>query len=88
MKPINFSGTTRTMMVPEHMSPSPEQPLPVRDDGRLRVALWKGSWKDRIMFLLWGRLWLFTAGQSHPPQSMSTHPDPFVRDEPQERTER
>lgn len=84
MKPANFPGATRTMLVPEHKSPSPEQPLPVHDNGRIRVALWKGSWKDRLLFLLWGRLWLFTVGESHPPQTMSTYPDPFVKENPKE----
>lgn len=43
-------------------------PLPLFNDGRQSVSLWKPTLKERISILIFGRVWLgVIGGINHPP---------------------
>ena len=65
MRPVDFKEANFTYESPDDM----------KDCGRLRVwrgeefsiSRWSMTWKERILCLLFGRVWLFVWGGGHPP---------------------
>ncbi len=51
--------------------------LPIyRSDDEV-ISCWKGSWWERLRFLVTGRAWLRVIAQNHPPVEV-TGKDPFL----------
>jgi hypothetical protein len=54
-------------------------------EGRV-VSCWKGSWKDRLLFLFIGKLWLTTMTFNHPLQPILLQTEfPFEQENKKER---
>jgi hypothetical protein len=64
MEPIEFKEQTKTLM-----GGSPDiAALPVWTDGMDCLSCWKPTFKERLSFLMFGRLWLWVrSGSTQPP---------------------
>lgn len=68
MKPILFDEQNIILSRPINMTDDECQPLPIYTDNRTCVSRWKGSWKDRILFLITGKVWVHViSGSTQPP---------------------
>lgn len=57
--------------------------LPIRrvifsDGTQAVISCWIGSWKERLTFLLTGRVWFTCLGQTHPPITIDGCAPPSV----------
>lgn len=81
MIPADFPEKTVDLQRPAGMSEEECQPLPVFRDGERCISCWRGTWLDRLRFLLTGRAWLQVwSGSSQPPVYVGTE-RPFVQPE-------
>lgn len=68
MNPISFKEQTKVLQKPESMTDEECMPLPVYNDGKQCISCWKASLKERIIFLLTGKIWLrILSGITQPP---------------------
>ena len=78
MDPISFKNVTKVLEKPEGMTDEECGPLPVFNDGKLNISLWKMSLRERFYALLFGRVWLFVfSGKTQPPVGLSVERDVF-----------
>ena len=72
MKPVGFRGVTKTLL-PSSKGYSAANvasviSLPVWTDGEQCVSCWRMSWWERLMALLFGRVWVSVlSGSTQPP---------------------
>ncbi len=53
--------------------------LPVYNDGKQSISLWKLSWKERFQILWFGKIWLGVLfGKTQPPVWMDTQKTVFT----------
>ena len=76
MKPIDFPASNKLLGKPDSMTDDECSSLHVYADGRQCISCWQGNWKDRLRFLLTGKLWLWVvSGHTQPPVAVTTeHP--------------
>jgi hypothetical protein len=68
MKAIKFPESNVNLRPPEGWTDKECNRLDVYHDGHgLWMSRWKGSWLDRLRFLLTGKLWLQVHSFGHPP---------------------
>ena len=68
MKPIKFKEANKNLLKPQSMTDEECSSLWVYTDGEQCISYWKMNWKQRIMALLFGRVWLSVlSGQTQPP---------------------
>lgn len=68
MKPIKFKEANKNLLKPQSMNDEECSDLWVYTDGEQCISCWKMNWKQRIMALLFGRVWLSVlSGQTQPP---------------------
>ncbi len=78
MKPIEFKEQTKILQKPEGWTNEQCSPLAVFNDGRQNISCWVGDLRDRLKFLLTGKIWLRVhSGTTQPPVSLATN-YPFV----------
>ena len=58
MKPKKFKESTKVLQRPSTMSDDECSALPVYCDGNQCVSCWKPSFKERLLILIFGRVWL------------------------------
>lgn len=67
MKPIKFKEANKNLLKPQSMTDDECSGLWVYTDGEQCISCWKMNWKQRIMALLFGRVWLSVlSGQTQP----------------------
>ena len=68
MRPIDFPESTKVLQKPAEMNDQECRPLPVWGDGKQIVSKWKANFKERIMILFTGNVWLgVLSGNTQPP---------------------
>lgn len=70
MTPINFEQSTRTLGAPLDWDEERNGPcggLPVWDDGERLVSCWRPTWRERLVILFGGPVWLSVFARGHPP---------------------
>ena len=68
MKPIKFKEANKNLLKPQSMTDEECSSLWVYTDGEQCISCWKMNWKQRIMALIFGRVWLSVlSGQTQPP---------------------
>ena len=68
MRPIDFDQKNRTISRPQDMSDDQCGSLPLYTDKRVCISLWQASWKERLRFMMTGKLWLWVfSGMTQPP---------------------
>ena len=68
MKPIVFKQANTTLVRPSTMTPDECSPLPVFSDGQQTISCWNLSFKERIVALFIGKVWMSVRfGGSQPP---------------------
>jgi hypothetical protein len=76
VKPIEFPQQTQVWAKDQ----PPYLPLPAYVDLEESVSLWTLTWRERLLLLFRGRLWLRQCNFGRPLQPVSmTVDDPFVR---------
>lgn len=79
MKPIRFKEQTGILFKPHDMTEEECGPLPIYHDGQVYVSCWKMNFKERIMALIFGRVWLRVRGKiSQPPVSLGCEKTAFT----------
>lgn len=72
MKPKKFKESTKVLQRPSTMSDDECSALPVYCDGNQCVSCWKPSFKERLLILIFGRVWLgVLSGKTQPPVFVS-----------------
>jgi hypothetical protein len=73
MTPIEFPEQTTILDKPSSMTDEECFSLPVFSDGSTCISVWKLNWKERLVVLLFGKLWLGVySGVTQPPVFIST----------------
>ena len=73
MKPATFSEQNKELQKPSDMTEAECSPLPIYTDGHICISLWEATWKERIVFLIRGKLWIQVhSGQTQPPIAAGT----------------
>ena len=68
MKPINFKQSNMNLSKPKGWTDEQCGNLPVFTDGQQCISLWEMTFKERLLALLFGKIWLFVySGHSQPP---------------------
>lgn len=71
MKAIKFKEANKCLTKPDGMTDEECGSLWVHCDGVECVSCWKMSLKDRLLALLFGKIWLFVMfGETQPPVSV------------------
>lgn len=72
MKAITFKEANQLLHKPEGITDEQCQALPVWTDKKHCVSCWQATWKERLFFLLTGRVWLWVwSGHTQPPVAAS-----------------
>ena len=78
MNPIDFKETNKVFNKPESMTDDECESLPVHVGNGQIISCWKGSWIDRITFLLTGKMWLGVYSEKSQPPVWLTPEYPFL----------
>lgn len=79
MKPAKFRESNRELTRPDSMTDEECSSLFVWSDDKQCISLWRPTWKERLIFLFKGELWLFIlSGNTQPPVSIQVQ-SPFTR---------
>ena len=65
MEPVDFPESNFTFTAPPTMENC--QDLHVCQANNASISLWTGTWRERLRFLLTGKMQLHVWGVSHPP---------------------
>ncbi len=80
MEPMKFPQANRNLLKPKGMTDAECGSLPVLTDGKICISLWKANFRERLSFLLFGRLWLSVwSGQTQPPVSLEARQSIFLK---------
>jgi len=78
VKPIKFKEQTKVLQKPEGWTDKQCSPLAIFNDEKQCISCWVGDLKDRLKFLITGKIWLrIYSGTTQPPVSLETK-YPFV----------
>lgn len=67
MKASIFKAWNKVLTPPKDMTSAECSDLHVWTDGERCISCWKGSFKERIRFLFYGKLWLYVrSGNTQP----------------------
>lgn len=73
MRPAKFAQANKTLIKPSDMTDEECESLPVYTDGKICLSHWRGSFFERVQFLLTGKVWIWIhSGWTQPPVSIST----------------
>ena len=67
MKPIKFQSVNRTM-IGENVDP-----LPVYHGQGMFISRWRATWRECLLILFYGTIWVTVASDRHPPISITGH---------------
>ena len=68
MKPINFKEQNRVLTKPSNMTDEECSSLHIFTDHNQCISCWEGTLKDRLLFLVTGKIWLgIISGETQPP---------------------
>lgn len=70
--PVTFAQANFTYTAPEGMKDCRDLPCFRTTNPPCAISLWIFPWRDRIRFLLTGKMWFYMLGSSHPPITMMT----------------
>ena len=76
-RPTDFKEANFTYTKPPGMTDEECVSLRVYRAEGLAISCWRLSWRERIVALLTGRLWLHVLGNGHPPIALETE-TPFI----------
>ena len=80
MKPIEFREQNKVLSKPSNMTDEECSPLPIFSDGKNCISCWRGSWKERLKFLLYGKVWIYVmSGKIQPPIAIDVNKTVFKR---------
>jgi len=83
MKPISFTEQNGVRTAPPGQRDV--QPLPVFTDGHVCISRWAASWRERLIVLFTGVLWLSVrSGSTLPPVLVTAEPVFQVAPTPEE----
>lgn len=81
MKPIKFEQANKQLQKPSSMTDEECKPLWVYTNGVECISCWKMSFKQRLLALLYGRVWLSVySGQTQPPVWLDCDKTVFVKE--------
>lgn len=66
MKPVPFKEANTVLGIPAEMADKVTPTRSLNQDG-VCITKWKGTWKDRLRFLLFGTMWINVRGNGLPP---------------------
>jgi hypothetical protein len=76
--PTTFPEANRTLTKPEGWTDEQCGELPTFSDGESCISCWSLSWRERLVLLFTGRIWLWVwSGRTQPPVALSADP-PFA----------
>lgn len=82
MKPIKFEEANRQLQKPSSMTDEECKPLWVYTNGEECISCWKMSFKQRLLALIYGKVWLSVySGYSQPPVWLYCGNTVFVKKE-------
>lgn len=82
MKPIVFKQANTTLVRPSTMTPDECSPLPVFSDGQQTISCWNFSFKERIVALFIGKVWMNVRyGGSQPPVWLKCAKTIFIKNQ-------
>lgn len=80
MKPSNFKEANKTLQKPAGMTDAQCSPLPIWNNGKDCISLWRLSWKERLSVLFFGRIWLcILSGETQPPVWLDASRSVFIK---------
>ena len=80
MRPIDFAEANRTLLKPEGMTEEECGSLPVFVQDGIVTSCWKATFKERLMILLFGKVWLWVySGNTQPPVALDGKRTVFVK---------
>lgn len=80
MKPSNFKEANKTLQKPAGMTEEQCSPLPIWNDGKNCISLWRLGWKERFSVLIFGRIWLcILSGETQPPVWLDASRSVFIK---------
>jgi len=77
-KPVKFPEVNFTYTTPAHMTKEQCGDLPCFRSDNNAISCWKFPFRDRFLFLLTGRMWLYVLMNGHPPVCLMTE-TPFPK---------
>ncbi len=81
MQPIKFKEANRQLMKPDNMTEEECKALWVHTDGVECLSCWKMSFKQRLLALLYGKVWLCVlSGSTQPPVWLDCCKTVFVKE--------
>lgn len=81
MIPTNFKEKNKTLIKPSNMTEKECSSLDVFCDDRQCISLWKATWRERLKFLLYGKIWVYVfSGVTQPPIALSTNKTVFKKE--------
>lgn len=82
MKPIEFPESNRLLKAYE--SEHEMKDMRVWTDNKMCISCWKATWKERLSFLLFGKVWVYVlSGGTQPPVALSVDRNIFTKVEDQ-----
>ena len=79
MRPVSFPESNCTLTAPAGSSDVSDLPVH-RGDGMV-VSLWRPTWRERVSLLVFGRLWFYALGDTHPPIAIQAKRLAFKEDD-------
>lgn len=80
MKPISFKEQNKVLKKPQDMTDEECGSLPVYNYEHQWISCWKGTWKDRLIFLFTGKVWLGVLSWNNQPPVWTTIIKPFTNE--------
>lgn len=68
LKPVKFPEANKNLLKPDSMTDEECSSLWVYNDGKECVSCWHLNWKQRILAIIFGKIWLsILSGHTQPP---------------------
>ena len=76
MNPVDFPQSNKLLTRPPARTADECGSLAVFTDGEHCISRWQGGWRERLAFLLTGKVWVWVwSGSTQPPVALTTvHP--------------
>jgi len=72
MKPLDFKEANKILYRPKSMTGDECSSLKVYSDSEQCVSCWGLSWKEKLLALLFGKVWLYViSGKTQPPVALT-----------------
>lgn len=81
LNPVKFPEANKNLLKPDDMTDEECTSLWVYSNGKQCISCWKLTWKQRLLVLLYGRIWLSVlSGQTQPPVWLDCDKTVFLKD--------